>query len=886
MHINNLLMDNLVLKNSKAKDYLILNNLKLIKKNKPNYVFKIENIKLQNNDAVFKNKYLKNLNDVLFKDIILNYDSISFLTSVKGKIVLNDYTNNFFINGNIKDFGEFNGNLNVNVDKFPIFTFFENNIFSENKYTVNKISSVLFSGILTATIKENVFEKVGLKISSKLNKSDIFLTNLKNSSRIKIEDIALEGNFNNNIYEIKNLNINQDKQNLKISGKFYNNFKDFFLNINVKEIKYNKFNKFLNDSLNSNLKYFDQISSIDIERVKNFKFNISKNNNKTEFNIINTDLENIRLTIRKSMMLNISSAKIIKKNRNIKLYSSKIKAETSLGISYFSSLSIFSDDYNNIKNSIEIKSNINTNYKFLRFILSEFNVNKSFPKNLEGKVTGFLKISKKIKDMSYNYSFEGSLDNFNYVQLENDDFPILLNEFNGELVLSNNAIKIEGIGAINGSNSVIRILVDKENILTATIDAQAKPSSFNFLGKYNILQQGSSKLKIRITKNIDSRKWKANFHANLFSNEITLNIINYSKPINRRGSISGNLYFDGLELKKVDKLNLLTEELLVSANLQFKSDSQLESIFVDRFIKDKNNFRAKIQFDKDEYDYFKIEGESLDFKSFLSLEKRELRNIVLNLKVNNLYYDSIYFGNSFIESEIKNNQFIKFKGNINDDKTNYIRFANILDEQSEINKINIEFDNFGNFLNKSSISNSFIEGQGKATLYFRELNLLSGSLELDNSSIKNSSFLARLLQLASFTGLLEILTNEGIPFDKITVNFTNKNNIIYIDDARFQGFSLGGKLKGFTKVDKQEVNLEGIIVPAYAINSLLNKIPLIGQVITGIEGDGLIGVNFEVTGTFEKPNYNVNPLSILTPGILRSIFDSFFESNNEDKINQ
>ena len=257
MHINNLLMDNLVLKNSKAKDYLILNNLKLIKKNKPNYVFKIENIKLQNNDAVFKNKYLKNLNDVLFKDIILNYDSISFLTSVKGKIVLNDYTNNFFINGNIKDFGEFNGNLNVNVDKFPIFTFFENNIFSENKYTVNKISSVLFSGILTATIKENVFEKVGLKISTKLNKSDIFLTNLKNSSRIKIEDIALEGNLNNNIYEIKNLNINQDKQNLKISGKFYNDFKDFFLNINVKEIKYNKFNKFLNDSLNANLKYFD-----------------------------------------------------------------------------------------------------------------------------------------------------------------------------------------------------------------------------------------------------------------------------------------------------------------------------------------------------------------------------------------------------------------------------------------------------------------------------------------------------------------------------------------------------------------------------------------------------------------------------------------------------
>ena len=209
-----------------------------------------------------------------------------------------------------------------------------------------------------------------------------------------------------------------------------------------------------------------------------------------------------------------------------------------------------------------------------------------------------------------------------------------------------------------------------------------------------------------------------------------------------------------------------------------------------------------------------------------------------------------------------------------------------MDKQSELNKINIEFDDFGKFLNKSSISESFIEGEGTATLYFKELNLLSGKLEITDSSIKNSSFLARLLQLASFTGLLEILTNEGIPFDRIIVNFTNKNSIINIEEAKFQGFSLGGNLKGVTELDKQKINLEGIIVPAYAINALLNKIPLIGQVITGIEGDGLIGVNFKVTGTYDEPNYNVNPLSILTPGILRSIFESFFEGNNEDKITE
>ena len=167
--------------------------------------------------------------------------------------------------------------------------------------------------------------------------------------------LALEGQFNKNIYEIKNLNINQDKQNLKINGKFYNNFKNFFLNINAEKIKFNKVNKFLNNSLESNLKYFDGISSINVEQIKNLKLNILKDNNNTNFNIINSDFENIKLVTRKKMKLDISSAKIIKKNRNIKLYSSDMKVEGVLGRSYISSLSIFSDDYRKIKKQYRSK---------------------------------------------------------------------------------------------------------------------------------------------------------------------------------------------------------------------------------------------------------------------------------------------------------------------------------------------------------------------------------------------------------------------------------------------------------------------------------------------------------------------------------------------------
>ena len=48
-----------------------------------------------------------------------------------------------------------------------------------------------------------------------------------------------------------------------------------------------------------------------------------------------------------------------------------------------------------------------------------------------------------------------------------------------------------------------------------------------------------------------------------------------------------------------------------------------------------------------------------------------------------------------------------------------------------------------------------------------------------------------------------------------------------------------------------------------------------GHIINGIEGEGLIGVNYKTKGTIDKPTYNINPLSILNPGIIRNIFDIF-----------
>jgi len=50
-----------------------------------------------------------------------------------------------------------------------------------------------------------------------------------------------------------------------------------------------------------------------------------------------------------------------------------------------------------------------------------------------------------------------------------------------------------------------------------------------------------------------------------------------------------------------------------------------------------------------------------------------------------------------------------------------------------------------------------------------------------------------------------------------------------------------------------------------------------------VKGEGIVGFNYKVTGNYEKPEYTINPFSILTPGIIRSIFKVFGNDNEEEK---
>ena len=150
---------------------------------------------------------------------------------------------------------------------------------------------------------------------------------------------------------------------------------------------------------------------------------------------------------------------------------------------------------------------------------------------------------------------------------------------------------------------------------------------------------------------------------------------------------------------------------------------------------------------------------------------------------------------------------------------------------------------------------------------------INGWFEMQSFRAREVPVLARLLSLGSFTGIADTLSGDGIAFDVAQFKFTVHDGRLRVKSGRFNGPALGLTTQGAFNARTREVDFGGTVVPAYGINSVLENVPLIGRVLTGRKGEGVFGFSYRVGGTTDDLSLLVNPLSVLTPGILRRVFE-------------
>ena len=70
------------------------------------------------------------------------------------------------------------------------------------------------------------------------------------------------------------------------------------------------------------------------------------------------------------------------------------------------------------------------------------------------------------------------------------------------------------------------------------------------------------------------------------------------------------------------------------------------------------------------------------------------------------------------------------------------------------------------------------------------------------------------------------------------------------------------------------LDISGTVVPACGLSRALNVVPVIGDLLNGgNNNEGIFGLTYAMGGTFADPKIQLNPLSVLAPGIFRRLFD-------------
>ena len=131
--------------------------------------------------------------------------------------------------------------------------------------------------------------------------------------------------------------------------------------------------------------------------------------------------------------------------------------------------------------------------------------------------------------------------------------------------------------------------------------------------------------------------------------------------------------------------------------------------------------------------------------------------------------------------------------------------------------------------------------------------------------------MAKLLTVASLSGMLDMLKGDGLVFSHFDAPFTYEHKTLKITDAKMFGNVIGFTSEGTVNRTTSDIDIKGIVSPAYSLNSMVGKIPFIGKVLAGSDGT-IFAFDYAISNTIDDPKISINPLSILSPNSVKDLF--------------
>jgi hypothetical protein len=379
--------------------------------------------------------------------------------------------------------------------------------------------------------------------------------------------------------------------------------------------------------------------------------------------------------------------------------------------------------------------------------------------------------------------------------------------------------------------------------------------------------------------------------ADVQSAELRVPSLNWRKPTDMKGIVSAEILLSDGVISEIRQFEAVSEEaaLQFSGDIKFLQGAEISSVSLDQGRIGESQFEMMADRSQDGVFDIALRGKSLDGRSFWSSLRSDNSarsfgdpdrdDSRLSFRFNG-QLDQVLLSNSGhmtnVDAKVVQGAAGISEIVLNAEVAGADEFTLTMQPQDQTRVFEAASANGGAVLRSLGLGDGFRDGKLTVSGTVSETGAISGSLNMDTFKIVDAPLLARLLSVASLTGIVDELDGNGLSFSELNVPFTYSNGAFTIKEGAMYGPSLGLTAQGTYDANKSTLDGDGTIIPAYAVNSALGGIPILGPLLTGgEERGGIFAATYTMRGNPEGGEITVNPLATLTPGFLRQIFRVF-----------
>lgn len=212
----------------------------------------------------------------------------------------------------------------------------------------------------------------------------------------------------------------------------------------------------------------------------------------------------------------------------------------------------------------------------------------------------------------------------------------------------------------------------------------------------------------------------------------------------------------------------------------------------------------------------------------------------------------------------------KVNGKVKDGKTLTVDARRV----SNARDVTLRTENAGAFLSTFDFTDTIRSGELQMTATIPDGEQpISGTVNIKNFNVVNTPVLARLISVASLTGIADLINDTGVSFWSLDAPFAVDDDLISLNEFRAAGPSFGINGSGVVNSESHAIAMKGKLIPFNAVNRVITDIPVLGDLFGGKDG-GILAMNYGIKGTLEEPDVSINPLSALIPGSISDALDT------------